>query len=103
MTFEDNLAKLKIVLPEPKDPVGAYIAVKKIDQFLYVSGQISTDEKGNLIKGKIGSRKPHAITRNTTFVPFESKDRFGTNLILSNVGSLLSVQFSSVFSMNYPN
>ena len=33
MTFEDNLAKLKIVLPEPKDPVGAYIAVKKIDQF----------------------------------------------------------------------
>ena len=54
MTFEDNLAKLKIVLPEPKDPVGAYISVKKIDQFLYVSGQISTDEKGNLIKGKIG-------------------------------------------------
>ena len=54
MEIEDNLAKLKIVLPEPKDPVGAYIAVKKIDQFLYVSGQISIDEKGNLIKGKIG-------------------------------------------------
>ena len=54
MTFEDNLSKLKIVLPAPKDPVGTYIAVKKIDQFLYVSGQISIDEKGNLIKGKIG-------------------------------------------------
>ena len=54
MEIEDNLAKLKIVLPEPKDPVGAYIAVKKIDRFLYVSGQISIDEKGNLIKGKIG-------------------------------------------------
>tara|TARA_Y200000002_G_scaffold259227_1_gene214983 strand:- start:344 stop:811 length:468 start_codon:yes stop_codon:yes gene_type:complete len=55
MEIEDNLAKLKIVLPEPKDPVGAYIAVKKIDRFLYVSGQISIDEKGNLIKGKVGN------------------------------------------------
>ena len=54
MKIEDNLSKLKIALPEPKDPVGAYIAVKKIDRFLYVSGQISIDEKGNLIKGKVG-------------------------------------------------
>ena len=54
MEIEDNLSKLKIALPEPKDPVGAYIAVKKIDRFLYVSGQISIDEKGNLIKGKVG-------------------------------------------------
>lgn len=54
MEIEDNLKKLKINLPEPKDPVGSYVAVKKIGSFLYISGQISVDEKGQLIKGKIG-------------------------------------------------
>lgn len=54
MGIEENLKKFKINIPEPKDPVGAYIAVKKVDQFLFVSGQISIDEKGELIKGKLG-------------------------------------------------
>ena len=54
MGIEENLKNLKIILPEPKDPVGAYVAVKKTGNILYVSGQISVDEKGNLIKGKIG-------------------------------------------------
>ena len=54
MGIEDNLNNLKINLPEPKDPVGSYVAVKIINQFLYVSGQISVDEKNNLIKGKVG-------------------------------------------------
>ena len=53
MEIEDNIKKLKINLPEPKDPVGSYVAFKKIENFLYISGQISIDEKGNLIKGKI--------------------------------------------------
>ncbi len=54
MIIEENLKKFKIILPEPKDPVGAYVATKKIDHFLFISGQISLDEKGKLIKGKIG-------------------------------------------------
>ena len=54
MRMIENLENLKIVLPEPKNPVGAYVAVKIVGQLLYVSGQISTDEKGNLIKGKVG-------------------------------------------------
>ena len=54
MGIKDNLENLKIVLPEPKDPVGAYVAVKIVGQLLYVSGQIAADEKGNLIKGKVG-------------------------------------------------
>ena len=54
MGIEENLKKLKIHLPEPKSPVGSYVATKLVGKLLYVSGQISIDEKGNLIKGKIG-------------------------------------------------
>ena len=54
MEIEDKLKNLEIVLPEPKDPVGAYVASKKIGNLLFISGQISSDAKGNLIKGKIG-------------------------------------------------
>ena len=54
MSIEDRLKEANIKLPEPKDPVGAYVASKIIGKLLYISGQISIDEKGNLIKGKIG-------------------------------------------------
>ena len=54
MEIEDKLKNLEILLPEPKDPVGAYVASKKIGNLLFISGQISSDAKGNLIKGKIG-------------------------------------------------
>tara|TARA_Y100000817_G_C16799240_1_gene518860 strand:+ start:417 stop:878 length:462 start_codon:yes stop_codon:yes gene_type:complete len=54
VSIEENIKKLKINLPEPKDPVGSYVASKLVDKLLYISGQISMDEKGNLIKGKIG-------------------------------------------------
>ena len=54
MSIEENLKKNNIKLPDPKDPVGAYLASKIIGKLLFISGQISIDEKGNLIKGKIG-------------------------------------------------
>ena len=54
MSFEENIKKLNIVLPEPKAPVGSYVATKISNNFLYISGQISTDEKTQLIKGKLG-------------------------------------------------
>ena len=50
----DRLNKLKISLPEPKAPVGAYVATKIVGKLLFVSGQVSIDEGGNLVKGKIG-------------------------------------------------
>ena len=53
-TEEKKLQELNIKLPEPKDPVGAYVASKTVGNLLYISGQISIDDKGNLIKGKIG-------------------------------------------------
>jgi len=54
MSFEENLKKLNIILPEAKAPVGSYVATKKIGNLLFISGQISIDENGELIKGKVG-------------------------------------------------
>ena len=54
MSFEDNIKKNNIILPKAADPVGSYVAAKILGQLLYISGQISIDDKGNLIKGKIG-------------------------------------------------
>tara|TARA_B100000989_G_scaffold271202_1_gene227822 strand:- start:131 stop:592 length:462 start_codon:yes stop_codon:yes gene_type:complete len=54
MSFEENIKNLKIVLPDAKAPVGSYVATKIVGKFLFVSGQISINDKGELIKGKIG-------------------------------------------------
>ena len=54
MSVEQKLKDLKISLPDPKNPVGAYVAYKIIKNLLFISGQISTDTEGKLIKGKIG-------------------------------------------------
>ena len=54
MSADQRLKENNIILPEPKDPVGTYVASKKIGKLLFISGQISIDEKGDLIKGKIG-------------------------------------------------
>ena len=54
MSPGDKIKSLNIKLPEPKDPVGAYIASKIVDKLVFISGQISINEKGLLIKGKVG-------------------------------------------------
>jgi len=54
MTIEEKIKELKIKLPDPKDPVGAYVASKIVGNLLYISGQISMNDKGDLIKGKVG-------------------------------------------------
>ena len=54
MNFEENLKNNNITLPKAMDPVGAYSAVKISNNLLFISGQISINEKGELIKGKLG-------------------------------------------------
>jgi enamine deaminase RidA (YjgF/YER057c/UK114 family) len=54
MNYDDKIKELKIELPEAKAPVGSYVATKMIGKLLYVSGQISIDSNGDLIKGKVG-------------------------------------------------
>tara|TARA_B100001123_G_C14999227_1_gene902834 strand:- start:137 stop:598 length:462 start_codon:yes stop_codon:yes gene_type:complete len=54
MTAEENIKKNNILLPKAPDPVGSYVAIKIIGKLLFISGQISMNDKGELIKGKLG-------------------------------------------------
>ena len=54
MTYDNKINELKLKLPEAKPPVGNYVATKITGKMLFVSGQISIDENGQLIKGKVG-------------------------------------------------
>jgi len=54
MNFEENIKKNNLTLPNAADPVGSYVATKVVGKLLYISGQISLDADGKLIKGKVG-------------------------------------------------
>ena len=54
MSVDENIKKLNINLPKAMDPVGSYVATKISNKILFISGQISIDKDGNLIKGKVG-------------------------------------------------
>ena len=54
MNPEDKIKELKINLPIATNPVGSYVATKISGKFLFISGQISMNENGELIIGKLG-------------------------------------------------
>ena len=74
MNFEKKLEELKIILPEPKSPVGSYVATKISGNFLFISGQISIAENGELITGKIGKEL-------STQKGYEAAKRCGLSII----------------------
>ncbi|MDC1156034.1 RidA family protein [Candidatus Pelagibacter sp.] len=74
MNFEDKIKELQIELPEAKAPVGSYVATKMIGNLLYVSGQISMNSKGELIKGKVGKDL-------TTDEAYKAAERCGLSIV----------------------
>ena len=48
------LKNLNIELPNAPEPVGAYVAYKKIGNLLFISGQLPISSDGKMIRGKIG-------------------------------------------------
>ena len=54
MSIDQRLAELGITLPEPAAPVAAYVPAVEAGGLLHISGQISVDEAGNLIVGRLG-------------------------------------------------
>ena len=54
MSADKRLKDNNIVLPDAPAPVGSYVASKIVGKLLYISGQISMNSKGELIKGKLG-------------------------------------------------
>ena len=74
MNFEDKIKELKIELPEAKAPVGNYVATKIVGNLLYVSGQVSINSNGELIKGKVGKDL-------TTDEAYKAAERCGISII----------------------
>ena len=54
LVVSEKLKQLNIELPKAPDPVGAYVAFKKIGNLLYISGQLPIGPDGKITKGKIG-------------------------------------------------
>ena len=54
LVVSEKLKQLNIELPNAPDPVGAYVAFKKIGNLLYISGQLPIEPNGKITKGKIG-------------------------------------------------
>ena len=74
MNFEDKIKELKIDLPEAKAPVGSYVATKVSGKLLFVSGQISINSNGELIKGKVGKDL-------TTNEAYKAAERCGLSIV----------------------
>lgn len=54
MSIDQRLAELGIELPQPAAPVAAYVPAVEQRGLLHISGQISFNEDGNLILGRLG-------------------------------------------------
>tara|TARA_B100000745_G_scaffold82413_1_gene51366 strand:- start:22 stop:480 length:459 start_codon:yes stop_codon:yes gene_type:complete len=54
LNVSKKLSELSIQLPTAPDPVGAYVAFKKVGNMLFISGQLPIGSDGKIIKGKIG-------------------------------------------------
>ena len=52
--IEENINKLGLLIHDAPAPIGAYVAFKIVNKFLYISGQVSVDSNGKFIKGKVG-------------------------------------------------
>ena len=90
MNFDDKIRELKIKLPEAKAPVGSYVATKISGKLLYVSGQISINSNGELIKGKVGKDL-------TTDDAYKAAERCGLS-ILAQVKNACNGDLSKVKS-----
>ena len=74
MNYDQKIKDLKIKLPEAKAPVGSYVATKISGKLLYISGQISIDSNGELIKGKVGKNL-------TTEEAYDAAKRCGLSIV----------------------
>lgn len=53
--IEHTLAQMGIALPEAPRPLGNFVPYMLDGDMLYISGQISVDESGQVVTGKLGA------------------------------------------------
>jgi len=53
--MKTRIEELGLILPPPPPPGGVYKPVVRIDNMLYVSGQVPVKNDGSLITGKLGA------------------------------------------------
>ena len=54
MTVEDRLRERGLTLPEPAAPLAAYVPFVRAGDLLHVSGQVSRDASGAVLRGTLG-------------------------------------------------
>ena len=86
--ISDKLKELNINLPNAPDPVGAYVAFKKINNLLFISGQLPISSDGKIIKGKIGE--------NLTLEDGQKASKFCVLNILAQVKKALNGDLNKV-------
>ena len=88
MNIEKKLKELNIELPNAPDPVGAYVAFKKINNLLFISGQLPISNDGKMIKGQIG--------KNLTLEDGQKASKFCVLNILAQVKKALNGDLNKV-------
>lgn len=53
--YEDRIEELNIDIPEPQEPVGAYIPARRTGNLVFCSGQGPMKDGEAMYKGKVGS------------------------------------------------
>ena len=54
--IETNLKSLGVLLPDAPKPMGNFLPYLIEGSNLYISGQVSVDDRGNIIQGKLGEK-----------------------------------------------
>jgi len=88
MNAENKMNELNIKLPKAPEPVGAYVAFKKTNNLLFISGQLPISSEGKIIKGKIG--------KNLTLEDGQEASRLCVINILAQVKKALDGDLSKV-------
>ena len=88
MNIEKKLKELNIELPNAPDPVGAYVAFKKINNLLFISGQLPISNDGKMIKGQIG--------KNLTLEDGQKASKFCVLNILAQVKKALNGDLNNI-------
>ena len=79
--LDENLKNLKIEIPIAPSPVGAYVAFKIFGKLFFISGQLTIDIKGKIIKVKLEANIAYFFIELTD----KQGDLFGFEWILQKV------------------